>query len=100
MATEYSRASPYYNTPKSGNFLDLWVPRNIPMRSTDTYYEIDSFYDLRPDMMAYDLYKNSGLWWVFAVRNPDVIKDPIFDFRTGTRIFVPDVATVTEALGV
>jgi len=29
------------------------------------------------------------LWWVFALRNPNVIEDPIFDMLTGTTIYIP-----------
>lgn len=99
MAAEYSKNSPYFGTPKIGNFLDIWAGKSIPPRSTDKYYEIDSFYNLRPDIMAYDLYGNSNLWWVFAVRNPNAIKDPIFDFKTGTRIYVPRKDSLSAALG-
>jgi len=34
------------------------------------------------------------LWWVFALRNPDVIKDPIRDFKTGVVIIVPPLSAV------
>jgi hypothetical protein len=39
------------------------------------------------------------LWWVFAVRNPNVIKDPIFDFFPGQTIYIPNKNTLTTYLG-
>jgi hypothetical protein len=96
----YSRTSPYYDTPTFGNFLDVMTYRAIPAKSTDTYYEIDSVYSRRPDLLASDLYGDSNLWWVFIVRNPNVLKDPIFDFTAGTRIYIPQKETISAALGI
>jgi hypothetical protein len=33
------------------------------------------------------------------VRNPNVIQDPIFDFTTGTVIYIPKKTTIINALG-
>ena len=55
--------------------------------------------NLRPDMLAYDLYSNSKLWWVFASRNPNTLADPFFDFTAGTSIYLPDAATLKQVLG-
>jgi len=97
---EYSKTSPYYNTGTFGNFLDVLTYRTIPAKSTDTYYQIDAVYHRRPDLLASDLYGDSNLWWVFIVRNPNVLKDPIFDFRSGKRIYIPQKETITAALGI
>lgn len=97
---EYSRTSPYYNTGTFGNFLDVLNYRSIPSYSTDTHYQIDAVYHRRPDLLASDLYNDSGLWWVFAVRNPNIIKDPIFDFKAGKRIYLPQKETLSDALGI
>ena len=40
---------------------------------------------------------NVEVWWVFALRNLEKIKDPLRDFKTGLSIKVPSRATV-EAL--
>jgi hypothetical protein len=95
----YSKTSPYYNTGTFGNFLDILTYREIPAKSSDTYYQIDSVYSRRPDLLASDLYGDSNLWWVFAVRNPNTIKDPIFDFVAGARIYIPQKQTIVDALG-
>lgn len=98
MAT-YSKSSPYYSTAKFGNFLDVMEYRSIPKLASDIEYQIDAVYRFRPDLLAFDLYGDTGLWWVFASRNPNVIKDPIFDFYPGQVIFVPKKETLISTLG-
>ena len=96
----YPPTSPYYNTDTvNGKFLDIMVNRPIPVLATDVYWEITAGYDLRPDMLAFDLYGDSKLWWVFASRNPNRLKDPFFDFVTGTGIYLPVSNTLQQALG-
>lgn len=96
--TEYSKTSPYYGTPSWGNFLDKWEPRTFDMSPSDVVYQIDNFYHMRPDLLAYDLYQDPSLWWVFAIRNPNKIKDPIFDFTTGKLIFVPPITALQSTM--
>lgn len=98
MATSYLKSSPYYSTPKWGNFLDVWTPRTFEMLASDVIYQIDNFYNLRPDLLAYDLYKDVNLWWVFSVRNPNQLKDPIFDFTTGKVIYIPPITALQATL--
>lgn len=99
MSATYSKTSPYYGTPMWGNFLDTWEGKTIQPDVTDALYQIDSPYNLRPDILAHDMYKDSNLWWVFAVRNPGVLVDPLMDFTTGTIIYVPTMATVKRSIG-
>jgi hypothetical protein len=99
MAT-YSKSSPYYGTPTWGPFLDIWNSKTIAPAVDDALYEIDPVYNLRPDLLAYDLYKDTNLWWVFAVRNPNTLKDPLLNFRTGVYIYVPTLTTVKSAIGI
>jgi hypothetical protein len=77
----------------------VWAGKSIAPDVTDALYQIDPAYDLRPDLLAYDMYKNSDLWWVFAVRNPDVLIDPLYNFSTGTIIYVPTLAVVNRSIG-
>jgi hypothetical protein len=51
-------------------------------------------------MLAYDLYNNSKLWWVFSSRNTNRLKDPFFDFTTGTGIYLPEASTLKQVLGI
>lgn len=98
MAT-YSKSSPYYDTKNYGNFLDIMQMRSFRKMASDVKYQIDRIYQYRPDLLAYDLYGDAGLWWVFVVRNPNTIKDPIFDFRPGVSIFIPKKETLIADLG-
>lgn len=97
---EYSKTSPYATTGIYGNALDVLSFREIPKLKDDILYEIDAIYKNRPDLLAYDLYDDSSLWWVFSVRNPNVLQDPVFDFLPGARIYIPKKSTIKNALGV
>ena len=99
MAIEYAKTSPYYNTNTHGFFLDVTQFRKIPKDTSDVTFKINQTYKHRPDLLASDLYGDSRLWWVFAQRNPNTIKDPVFDFTPGTTIFIPKKDTVFAALG-
>jgi hypothetical protein len=75
------------------NFID------IPVELDDIQFSITSLYMHRPDLLAYDVYGDSQLWWVFAVRNKDVLKDPVYDFVPGQVIFLPKLETIKNAIG-
>jgi len=83
----------------NGRFLDVLVDRPIPKLGSDRYWEITNTYDLRPDMLAYDLYADSRLWWVFASRNPNRLPDPYFDFVAGVGIYLPKLDLLKQLLG-
>lgn len=99
MAT-YGTSSPYFETIQSTNQLGVLAKRPIPSTNNDRLYTIAKEYEHRPDLLAYDLYGDVGLWWVFTNRNPDVITDPIFDFLAGTNIYLPEKGSLKEALGI
>ena len=71
----------------------------MPAYDDDILYTIESQYEHRPDLLAYDLYGSPKLWWVFAQRNMDVLKDPVYDMVTGTKIYIPQGEKLTETLG-
>ncbi len=97
----YSKNSPWSNTPFNvSGYLDIMNKRTLPPEDDDIVYEIQSQYVYRPDLLAYDLYKNSKLWWVFAIRNPDILKDPVFDFLPGTKIYLPKASRISVFLGI
>lgn len=100
MSSIYSKLSPYYSTAVKGSYLDIIDFRNIPYQTDDVYYEVTSQYEFRPDLLAYDLYGDSNLWWVFSVRNKDTIKDPIYDMYAGQLIYLPKLTTIKSSLGV
>lgn len=100
-AAQYSYASPYYTTPSfdNGQFLDILNYRSIPKLANDVLFAIPPQYEYRPDLLAFDLYGDPKLWWVFAVRNPNTLIDPLWDFATNTVIYLPQKTTLQTALG-
>ena len=97
----YPATSPYNTTGIVNNkFLDVMVNRTIPMQPSDIYWEITTVYEQRPDLLAYDLYSDSRLWWVFAQRNPNRLKDPYFDFVAGVGIYIPKLELLKQTLGI
>lgn len=98
----YPQSSPYYDTNVVRNkFLDVLEYRNIPMNPNDVYYQLPIVYQYRPDLLAYDLYGDPSLWWVFAARNPNKLgPDPYFNFVAGIEIYLPTAGTLTVALGI
>jgi hypothetical protein len=98
MSNGYNSASPFYNTPINGSYLDVLEFKDIPSVASDIEYEIMAQHAFRPDLLAFDFYGNARLWWVFAVRNKDKIKDPVYDLFAGQKIRIPQIETL-RALG-
>lgn len=97
----YPATSPYFSTDIINNkFLDVMVNRPIPAYSTDVLFTITLVYEYRPDLLSYDLYNDPKLWWVFAQRNPNRLKDPYFDFVAGLQIYIPNLDTIKQVLGI
>jgi hypothetical protein len=96
----YSNASPWAVTSENNFYLDLLNIRPVPAEADDFVYTIENQYKHRPDLLSYDLYGTTKLWWVFVQRNMSVIKDPIYDFVPGTRIFIPKKSNLEKFLGV
>jgi hypothetical protein len=97
----YPTTSPYYTTDVvNKKFLDVMVNRAIPALASDVFWTITPVYEFRPDILAYDLYSDSRLWWVFAQRNPNRLKDPYFDFVAGIEIYLPKLDTLKRSLGI
>jgi hypothetical protein len=98
--TLYPATSPYYTTGVvNGKFLDVMIDRPIIKQPSDIYWEITLVYEYRPDTLAFDLYADSRLWWVFASRNPNRLKDPYFDFVVGVGIYLPKADLLKQLLG-
>lgn len=99
MSVNFSKSSPYYATEMYGEFLDVMKYRDIPKFKDDVLFTINKTYQYRPDLLAYDLYGDAELWWVFAIRNPNVLKDPLFDFTIGTGIYIPKKDNIINSIG-
>ena len=105
MATQsntvkYKKTSPWAATKQNRLYLDILSIRPVPAESDDFKYVIENQYRHRPDLLAYDLYGDPKLWWVFTQRNMDVIKDPVYDFEPGLIIFVPKKSNLVSFLGI
>jgi hypothetical protein len=96
----YNKTSPYYATDSSNGYLDVMKFRDIPAETDDILFEVTSTYENRPDLLAYDLYSDVNLWWVFAVRNKSIIKDPTFDLVAGVKIYLPKLSSIKKSLGI
>lgn len=97
---QYAKTSPYYSTGQGTETLGILSKRLFAFDPDDILYEIDSFYERRPDLLAHDLYGSAKLWWVFMHRNMDTITDPIWDFVAGTQIRIPKKTTLEKYLGI
>jgi alpha-L-fucosidase len=99
MAT-YTNSSPWFNTEITKNYLNILSIRPVSAEPDDFLYTIESQYNYRPDLLAFDLYGEPSLWWVFVQRNLDVLQDPIFDFTVGKQIYIPKNSSLRTVLGI
>lgn len=96
----YKKSSPYYSTKvRKNQYLDILTIRPIPAADDDPLYEVEPVYANRPDLLSTAVYGTPKLWWVFAQRNMDVLKDPVFDLVPGLKIYIPKEATLKRTLG-
>jgi len=102
MPTSYQPSSPYFTTPQR-NFivehLDFLQFKSIPSDPTDEVIKVSSKFNKRPDLLSNDLYQTPNLWWIFAVRNPNAIIDPIHDIVTDLELLVPSKIRIFSLLG-
>lgn len=96
---KYKKTSPYYTTPQASWYMGNLNLRHVNPDVTDTIVTIENKYHERPDLLSYDLYGTADYWWVFMVRNPNLIKDPIFDQTQGKTIYVPTMSRLTTLMG-
>ena len=64
----------------------------IPEDITDIY--IISKSTDRLDLLAFDYYKNSQLWWIIGKANPDKIKRDSFFINPGLQIRIPSLSRI------
>ncbi len=97
---KYRKTSPWALTKQNKLYLELMAVRPVPAEKDDFKYVLENQYRHRPDLLAYDLYGDPKLWWVFVQRNMDVIKDPIYDFEPGIEIYIPKKTNLQNYLGI
>lgn len=95
----YTNTSPWYTTTFKQDYLDILSIRPVSAEPDDFLYTIQPQYAYRPDLLAFDLYGEASLWWVFVQRNMDTLEDPIFDFTPGKRIYIPKNSSLRSVLG-
>lgn len=96
----YDKSSPYYfATGSTGKYLGVLDLPVIPKLSGDVLYTLPAVYKWRPDLLAYDLYDDVNLWWIFSMRNPNILKDPVFDMLPGIQIYIPQQTNIVSILG-
>ena len=100
MATVYKRDSNYSKTSMNRKYLNIYEPplTTDTLSEETTTYIVQPKFNKRPDLMAFELFGNARLWWVFAHYNRDKLKDPIMDFTSGTEIIAPNNFQVTGTL--
>jgi hypothetical protein len=99
MSATYDNTSPWFTTPTTQDYLDLLTIRPVSADPDDFLYTIEAQYTYRPDLLAYDLYGDQKLWWVFIQRNLDVLQDPILDFVPGKQIYICKNSSLRTVLG-
>jgi hypothetical protein len=87
--TSYDRKSYLNNTSFKKFYLDV---ANFPSTAnmTGNYIVVPPECNNRIDLFSYQQYGSSRLWWVIALANADIVKDPIWDFISGLTLLVPD----------
>ena len=91
MRAKYSSTSNYSETTQNKKYLEQYKPKYTTNKlSADVKkIKVGNRYHRRPDLLAFELYGSSRLWWVFTHYNRDVLKDPINDFVSGITISIP-----------
>lgn len=98
MANNHKSTSRYVSTPNKDFYLDIWEPISIPASENDQLITISAAHNERPDLLSYELYGTPRYWWIFAIRNQNVLFDPIYDFTAGTQILVPTKARLESII--
>lgn len=90
MSVKYSKFSPYSKVKQTW-YLDYNLPKGIPPADSDVNYIIPNKYAEQPWRLAYELYGNERLYYIFSLLNPNELADPIYDFTAGKTIRIPSV---------
>lgn len=95
----YPPTSIYATTPQTSWYLDRFKFRKIPADPGDTLYTLQPRHTNRPDILANELYGSSAYYWIFAIRNPALRADPIWNFIAGLEIYVPTPSYLKKVIG-
>ncbi len=98
----YNKSSPYFNTSQKNDlvrYLDFMEYRDIAADDNDQELIVSTKFHQRPDLLSNDLYGTPDLWWIFVVRNPDQMVDPIYDLVSGLELYVPTKQRALSLIG-
>ena len=95
----YDPSSVYYSTPQNSYYLGFWQPTYVAPSANDQTIVVAQRYRHRPDLLSFDLYGTSQLWWIFAMINPDTLQDPIYDLVPGKIIQTPSLTAARAFIG-
>lgn len=98
MASEYSRYSPYFNVKQTW-YLDTMILKTMRPADDDEIYQIPTKFHHQPWRLAKEKYGNERLYYIFAVLNKDILKDPVYNFNAGITIRIPSVNRVQKYIG-
>lgn len=80
-------------------YLDIAkLPKLSISNTTGDYVVVPTECENRIDLFSYQQYGSSRYWWMIALANADLIKDPIWDFTAGLTVLVPRDAALLEKL--
>ncbi len=95
----YRTDSFYASTTIRDFYLDIWNDPGLPFSDDDDdEYIIPNKYNQRPDLLAHEIYGSSRYWWVFALRNKEILIDPVEDFLAGISIRVPTKSSILSLI--
>jgi hypothetical protein len=95
MASFNSKDSFLKRAPTNSWYLDV---NDLTKLQKSRFDKIEPKFSKRPDLLAHELYGTVRLWWVFALRNPDLLIDPIEDFASGLSIYIPTKETIDRVI--
>jgi hypothetical protein len=98
--SSYDSNSYLRDTSYKNSYLDV---AKLPVISnvTGDYVIVPTECENRMDLFSYQQYGSSRYWWMIALANADLIKDPIWDFTAGLTVLVPrDTALLEKLAGV
>ena len=99
MATFHRADSFLKNTGVYDIFLDVTTLPTVPKSISDEKYIIEPKYHNRLELLAFDVYGSTRLWWIIALRNIDSIEDPTRDATAGLEIYLPSRDTAQQLAG-
>ena len=101
MASDrYTSKSYLYNANYNKFYLDVAKLPSMKNVKGD-YAVVPPECENRIDLFSYQQYGSSRLWWVIALANADLIKDPLWDFKAGVTLLIPrDTVLIEQLAGV